>query len=102
MRPTVFVTIADIERKSSPSVLPCPLEARIDARVRAARRSVERRARALPHERALELLARFDARLARLDADVARARAAGHVTEEEADAVRAVTVRHRRATFSGC
>lgn len=102
MRPTVFVTIADIERKSSPSVLPSPLEARIDARIRAARRTVERRARALPRERALELIARFDAKLARLDAEVARAHAAGKVSEEEAAAVRAVTVRHRRATFSGC
>lgn len=102
MRPTVFVSLADIERKSSPSVLPSPLEARIDARIRAARRDVERRARTLSRDRALELLARFDAKLARLDADVARARAAGQVTDDEAAAVRAVTVRHRRAASSGC
>ncbi len=102
MRPTVFVSLADIERKSSPSVLPSPLEARIDARIRAARRNVERRARTLSRDRALELLARFDAKLARLDADVARARAAGQVTDDEAAAVRAVTVRHRRAASSGC
>ena len=49
-----------------------------------------------------QLLARFDAKLARLDADVARARAAGQVTDDEAAAVRAVTVRHRRAASSGC
>lgn len=101
MRPTVFVTIHAIapSRKSSPGAPPPSLEERVDARIAAARREVARRARSLAPEHARALLARFDAKLARLDAEVARAHARGEVTSEEAQAIRAATVRHRRASL---
>lgn len=68
----------------------------LDARLLAARRAVEARARSAAPRRAGELFMRFEATLANLDAAVVSALAAGLVTKGEAKAVLLATARASR------
>jgi hypothetical protein len=119
VRPTIFVTLAaiaaaaamsepprarnarrDEDRSSLPSSAPVStpmsaLERRIDDRVFAARIAMERRAVGATPGEARALRARFDDALRRLEASVASAARDGAITEEEARAVRAATLRYR-------
>ncbi|HVJ89005.1 MAG TPA: hypothetical protein VM580_04315 [Labilithrix sp.] len=56
-----------------------------------ARERMEKRASKLNAEQAKELRAKFDAGVAKINAEVSKAAADGTVTKEEADAVRKVT-----------
>jgi hypothetical protein len=115
VRPTIFVTMAaiaaatamsepprarntrrDEDRSSIPSSAPMSaLERRVDDRVFAARIAMERRAVSMTAEGARVLRARFDDALRRLEASVVYAAREGTITEEEARAVRAATLRYR-------
>lgn len=64
-------------------------KAKVDARQAKARKHMEEKASALPADQAKELRARFDANIAKVNAEVAKAVADGTVTKEEAEAVRA-------------
>jgi hypothetical protein len=68
----------------------------LDARLLAARRAVEARARTAPPRRAGALLHGFETSLAKLDALVVRALAEGRVTQSEAKAVLLATARASR------
>lgn len=68
----------------------------IDARLLAARRAVEARARGAPPSRAGELLRRFESSLVKLDALVVRALADGKISASEAKAVLLATSRASR------
>jgi hypothetical protein len=61
----------------------------IDARMTKARQHMEERASKLPADQAKELRTKFDAGVAAMNAEVAKAIADGTVTKEEAQAVRA-------------
>ena len=63
---------------------------KVDARQAKARERMEKRASTLSAEQAKELRAKFDAGLAKINAEVAKAVADGTVTKEEATAVRQV------------
>src|SRR4051794_10648605 len=65
-------------------------EQKVDARQAKARERMEKQAATLPADQAKELRAKFDAGVAKIKAEVARATADGTVTKEEADAVRKV------------
>jgi hypothetical protein len=65
----------------------------IDARMTKAREHMEERASKLPADQAKELRAKFDASVAAMNAEVAKAIADGTVTKEEAQAVRAASPR---------
>jgi hypothetical protein len=61
----------------------------VDARLAKARTHMEERASKLPADQAKELRAKFEANVAAMNAEVAKAVADGTVTKEEAKAVRA-------------
>lgn len=63
----------------------------VDTRMQKAREHMEKRASELPADQAKEVRAKFDAKLAKVNAEVAKAIADGTVTKEEAQAVRAAT-----------
>lgn len=63
----------------------------VTARQTKAREHMEKRASTLPADQAKELRAKFDANLAKQNAEVAKAVADGTVTKEEAQAVRAAS-----------
>ena len=64
---------------------------RVDARQAKARERMEKRASSLSAEQAKELRAKFDAGIAKVNAEVSKATADGTVTKEEAQAVRKVS-----------
>lgn len=81
------------EAKRERPQFPMPAAAfkeRIDARQAKARERMERRASKLDAERAKQLRAEFNAGVAKVNAEVAKATADGTVTKEEAKAVRSV------------
>ena len=63
----------------------------VSARQAKAREHMEKRASQLPADQAKELRAKFDANIAKVNAEVAKAVADGTVTKDEADAVRAAS-----------
>jgi hypothetical protein len=65
-------------------------KAKVDARTTKARAHVEKRAATLPADQAKELRAKFEAGVAKVGAEVAKATADGTVTADEAKAVRKV------------
>jgi hypothetical protein len=65
-------------------------KAKVEARQSRARTHMEDRAAKLPADQAKELRAKFDAGLAKINAEVAKATADGTVTKEEAQSVREV------------
>ena len=80
------------EKHEKPS-FPMPAAAfkqKVDARQAKARERMEKRASSLSAEQAKELRAKFDAGVAKVNAEVAKAIADGTVTKEEAAAVRQV------------
>lgn len=66
---------------------------RVTARQAKAREHMEKRASQLPADQAKDLRAKFDANVAKVNAEVAKAVADGTVTKEEAQAVRAASPR---------
>ena len=64
---------------------------RVDARQAKARERMEKRASTLNAEQAKELRAKFDAGIAKINAEESKATADGTVTKEEAQAVRQVS-----------
>lgn len=76
-------------------------QAKVDARQQKARARMEERAAQLPADQAKELRARFDANIAKVDAEVAKAVADGTVTKEEAQAVRAASPHHGKHARHG-
>ena len=66
-------------------------KSKIDARMAKARKHMEEKAASLPADQAKELRAKFEASVAAVNAEVAKAIADGTVTKEEAQAVRAVS-----------
>lgn len=78
--------------KAKPS-FPMPaatFKAHVDAREAKARGHLEERAKTLPADQAKDLRAKFDAAVAKVNAEVTKATADGTVTKDEADAVRKV------------
>ena len=69
-------------------------QAKVNARQTKARAHMEQKAAQLPADQAKELRERFDARIAKVNAEVAKAVADGTVTKEEAQAVRAASPHH--------
>ena len=69
-------------------------QAKVNARQTKARARMEEKAAQLPADQAKELRARFDANIAKVNAEVAKAVADGTVTKEEAQAVRAASPHH--------
>jgi hypothetical protein len=69
-------------------------QAKVNARQTKARARMEEKASQLPADQAKELRERFDARIAKVNAEVAKAVADGTVTKEEAQAVRAANPHH--------
>lgn len=65
----------------------------VDARMTKARQHMEERASKLPADQAKELRTKFEASVAAMNAEVAKAIADGTVTKEEAQAVRAASPR---------
>lgn len=63
---------------------------KVDARIARARTHMESRAAKLPADQAKDLRAKFDAGVAKVNAEVAKATADGTVTKDEAKAVRKV------------
>jgi len=63
----------------------------VQARQTKAREHMEKKAAQLPADQAKELRAKFDANIAKVNAEVAKAVADGTVTKEEAQAVRAAS-----------
>ena len=61
---------------------------KVEARQAKAREHMEKRASALPADQAKELRAKFDAGVAKINAEVTKATADGTVTKDEAAAVR--------------
>ena len=91
---TVFAAApAMAGEKHDKASFPMPAAAfkqKVDARQAKARERMEKRASTLSAEQAKELRAKFDAGLAKINAEVAKAVADGTVTKEEATAVRQV------------
>lgn len=65
-------------------------KAKVDARTAKAKQRMEEKAKQLPADQAKELRAKFDAGVAQIDAEVAKATADGTVTLDEAKKVREV------------
>ncbi len=63
---------------------------KVDARQAKAREHMEKRAATLDGERAKELRSKFEAGVAKINAEVGKATADGTVTKEEAEAVRKI------------
>jgi hypothetical protein len=69
-------------------------QAKVNARQTKGRARMEEKAAKLPADQAKELRAHFDANIAKVNAEVAKAVADGTVTKEEAQAVRAASPHH--------
>ncbi|MDB5215922.1 MAG: hypothetical protein JWO86_3849 [Myxococcaceae bacterium] len=76
-------------------------QAKVNARQTKARARMEEKAAQLPADQAKELRARFDANIAKVNAEVAKAVADGTVTKEEAQAVRAASPHHGKHARHG-
>ena len=76
-------------------------QAKVNARQTKARAHMEEKAAQLPADQAKELRARFDANIAKVNAEVAKAVADGTVTKEEAQAVRAASPHHGKHARHG-
>jgi hypothetical protein len=76
-------------------------QAKVNARQTKARAHMEEKAAQLPADQAKELRARFDATIAKVNAEVAKAVADGTVTKEEAQAVRAASPHHGKHARHG-
>ena len=76
-------------------------QAKVNARQTKARARMEEKAAQLPADQAKELRAKFDANIAKVNAEVAKAVADGTVTKEEAQAVRAVSPHHGKHARNG-
>ncbi|MBX3264010.1 MAG: hypothetical protein KIS78_11625 [Labilithrix sp.] len=81
----------DKHEKASFPMPAAAFKQRVDARQAKARERMEKRASTLGAEQAKELRAKFDAGVAKINAEVNKAVADGTVTKEEADAVRKVS-----------
>jgi hypothetical protein len=92
---TVFAAApAMAERSHEKMSFPVPaatFKQKVDARQAKARAHMEKRASTLTAEQAKELRAKFDAGVAKINAEVAKATSDGTVTKEEADAIRKVS-----------
>lgn len=87
---TIFVAVPSMAEKASFPMPAATFKERIDARHMKARERMEKRASTLNAEQAKELRAKFDAGIAKINAEVSKATADGTVTKEEARAVRKV------------
>jgi hypothetical protein len=76
-------------------------QAKVNARQTKGRARMEEKAAQLPADHAKELRARFDATVAKVNAEVAKAVADGTVTKEEAQAVRAASPHHGKHARHG-
>ncbi|MDB5212292.1 MAG: hypothetical protein JWO86_219 [Myxococcaceae bacterium] len=76
-------------------------QAKVNARQTKARAHMEEKAAQLPADQAKELRTRFDANIAKVNAEVAKAVADGTVTKEEAQAVRAASPHHGKHARNG-
>jgi len=76
-------------------------QAKVNARQTKARARMEEKAAQLPADQAKELRERFDATIAKVNAEVAKAVADGTVTKEEAQAVRAASPHHGKHARHG-
>jgi hypothetical protein len=76
-------------------------QAKVNARQTKGRARMEEKAAKLPADQAKELRARFDANIAKVNAEVAKAVADGTVTKEEAQAVRAASPHHGKHARHG-
>ena len=76
-------------------------QAKVNARQTKARAHMEEKAAQLPADQAKELRARFDANIAKVNAEVAKAVADGTVTKDEAHAVRAASPHHGKHARHG-
>lgn len=86
------------------STFPMPAAAfkqKVDTRMAKARQRMEARASSLPAEEAKALRAKFDAAVANVNAEVAKATADGTVTKEEAKAVRRASPHHGKHARKG-
>lgn len=81
-------------------MLAAEFKAKVDKRQAKARTRMEERAAKLPADKATQLRTRFDARMAKVNAEVAKAIADGTVTKEEAKAIRAASP-HRKHGHGG-
>ncbi len=85
------------EGEKSEKRFPMPaaeFQAKVNARQTKARARMEEKAAQLPADQAKALRERFDANIAKVNAEVAKAVADGTVTKEEAQAVRAASPHH--------
>lgn len=76
-------------------------QAKVNARQTKGRARMEEKAAQLPADQAKELRATFDASVAKVNAEVAKAVADGTVTKEEAQAVRAASPHHGKHARHG-
>jgi hypothetical protein len=76
-------------------------QAKVNARQTKGRARMEEKAAQLPADQAKELRAKFDATVAKVNAEVAKAVADGTVTKEEAQAVRAASPHHGKHARHG-
>jgi hypothetical protein len=84
--------LADDSRQGPSFPMPAAtFQQRVDAREAKAREQMEKRASQLPTDKASALRAKFDERVAKVNAEVAKAVADGTVTKDEARAVRAAS-----------
>jgi hypothetical protein len=91
---TLFAAPAMAGEHGDKASFPMPaatFKAKVDARQTKAREHMEKHATKLTAEQAKELRAKFDAGVAKINAEVTKAVADGTVTKEEADAVRQVS-----------
>lgn len=88
----------DGDRVSVPASAPEPADARVESRLFEARIAMERRASRMSDDDARALRSRFDDALVRLAANVRRAADHGEISETEARAVCAATLRYRSRT----
>jgi hypothetical protein len=100
---TAFAGGSDAQGKEHAS-FPMPaaqFKAKVDARMQKARAHMEERVSKLPANEAQAERARFDQKVAAVNAEVAKATADGTVTKEEARAVRAVSPHGNRGECKG-
>lgn len=76
-------------------------QAKVNARQTKAHARMEEKASQLPADQAKELRERFDAKIAKVNVEVAKAVADGTVTKEEAQAVRAANPHHGKHARHG-
>lgn len=94
---TAFAVPAFAEGNGNGKHFPMPaaeFKAKVDARMTKARARMEEKAKSLPADQAKELRTRFEAGVAKVNAEVAKAVADGTVTKEEAKAVRQASPHH--------